>query len=860
MHIARFVGAAQRRPNAFAGLLTGLLFLGGCGGGGSTPAPPAPAVVAPTIATPPANQTVTLGATATFSVTANGTAPLTYQWRRASTAIAGATGTSYTTPTTVAGDTGASFDVVVTNSAGSVTSAAATLTVTVPVTATITSSPAAVTVIEGATASFTVAATCSTGTPTYQWQKSPSGGAFANVAGATAATYVTPATVLADNASSFRAVATCGTATATSAAALLTVTAPPPPATVNACSGANSAGWCWVNPRPAGNDLNALRVDDANNAMVVGRGGTLLRTTDGGATWAGRTPLPELGADSRDLFDVDRVNASTLVAVATNRILRSTNDGATWSFVTPTLPVSKTMNDYEFRGVSFAGATGIAAAISQGFSLVVRTTDGGATWTSVLEPDRAIYGVLMLPSGIAFAYGEPGRIYRSTDGGASWTQVLAGGNALTSMSFVDANVGLAGGTSGLYRTTDAGATWTLVTTDTATGIDIRPNGVGLAVGSQFIKRTTDGGLTWTVVSTGIPSFSIGLRDVKWTSATTAIVIGQGGTILRTADAGLTWSASSSGTNPEDSQTPMLYSVDFGGPQFGVAVGQEGMIRSADAGSTWTRVAAFKGLLMRSVAFANATTAVALTQTNPAVQANFSRSTDGGATWTNVGQNAAWDLRFNSAGVGIAVGEQGGIWRSTDSGATWTTVTVGGLSAPRLNLVRWASDTVVLAASSSSLLRSTDAGLTWAAVTVPNNTFVQGLAFATATKGFAIGDDPVASTSVNRKVLLRTLDGGATWTLTPWSTLVTVTNTLPVQPTAIAFADAQTGVVVGSSPVTFGAAAGATLLRTTDGGATWTRDPSPSAYELNAIDFVSPTVGVAVGMGFSVVRTTTGGAP
>jgi hypothetical protein len=86
--------------------------------------------VAPTISTQPANQTVLAGATATFSVTATGTAPLTYQWKKGGTAIAGATSASYTTPATVVGDSGASFTVTVTNSAGTVTSSAATLTVT----------------------------------------------------------------------------------------------------------------------------------------------------------------------------------------------------------------------------------------------------------------------------------------------------------------------------------------------------------------------------------------------------------------------------------------------------------------------------------------------------------------------------------------------------------------------------------------------------------------------------------------------------------------------------------------------------------------------------------------------------------
>jgi len=85
--------------------------------------------VAPTITTQPANQTVTAGQAATFAVAASGTAPLSYQWRKNGVNIAGATLSSYTTPATATSDSGATFSVVVTNTAGTVTSAAATLTV-----------------------------------------------------------------------------------------------------------------------------------------------------------------------------------------------------------------------------------------------------------------------------------------------------------------------------------------------------------------------------------------------------------------------------------------------------------------------------------------------------------------------------------------------------------------------------------------------------------------------------------------------------------------------------------------------------------------------------------------------------------
>jgi hypothetical protein len=86
--------------------------------------------VAPSISQQPANRTVTVGQTASFSVTASGTAPLSYQWQKNGANISGATGSSTTTPATVSGDNGSTFRCVVSNSAGSVTSASATLTVT----------------------------------------------------------------------------------------------------------------------------------------------------------------------------------------------------------------------------------------------------------------------------------------------------------------------------------------------------------------------------------------------------------------------------------------------------------------------------------------------------------------------------------------------------------------------------------------------------------------------------------------------------------------------------------------------------------------------------------------------------------
>jgi len=75
---------------------------------------------------------VAAGQSATFAVIATGQPPLAYRWQKNGTTIAGATSSSYATPATTTADNVSMFQVVISNSGGSVTSASATLTVTSP--------------------------------------------------------------------------------------------------------------------------------------------------------------------------------------------------------------------------------------------------------------------------------------------------------------------------------------------------------------------------------------------------------------------------------------------------------------------------------------------------------------------------------------------------------------------------------------------------------------------------------------------------------------------------------------------------------------------------------------------------------
>jgi hypothetical protein len=115
--------------------LAALIMMGaivsGCGGGGTVAIAPQSiqADPSPSIVIQPVSQAVTAGQTVTFSVVATGTAPLSYQWQRNSVNIVGATGSSYTTPATTAADNGTTFDVIIGNAGGTLTSNVAMLTV-----------------------------------------------------------------------------------------------------------------------------------------------------------------------------------------------------------------------------------------------------------------------------------------------------------------------------------------------------------------------------------------------------------------------------------------------------------------------------------------------------------------------------------------------------------------------------------------------------------------------------------------------------------------------------------------------------------------------------------------------------------
>ncbi len=184
---------------------------------------------APAFTTQPVSVSITKGQNTQFSVTVTGTPVPTLDWQvSVNNGVWFSFGTTtpiYAVNGATVGDSGRQYRVVATNSAGSATSNAATLTVSAAATAPVfTTQPASVTISAGQSTSFTVAAS-GTPTPTFQWQLSTDGGLnFSNITGATDAVFQVPNAAQANNGRQFRAVATNSAGPVNSTAAILTVT------------------------------------------------------------------------------------------------------------------------------------------------------------------------------------------------------------------------------------------------------------------------------------------------------------------------------------------------------------------------------------------------------------------------------------------------------------------------------------------------------------------------------------------------------------------------------------------------------------------------------------------------------------
>jgi photosystem II stability/assembly factor-like uncharacterized protein len=146
----------------------------------------------------------------------------------------------------------------------------------------------------------------------------------------------------------------------------------------------------------------------------VGIGGTVLRTTDGGATW---TPQ-SLGSIRSWLRAVAMIDTDTITTVGdfNNIILRTTDGGVNWGLQSS--GVTNSLSGVWFTGANTGVVVGGQGACGPGFSTILRTTDGGATWKRQFTGSSwGLSGVFFTDANTGWAVGEFGTILHTTTGG-----------------------------------------------------------------------------------------------------------------------------------------------------------------------------------------------------------------------------------------------------------------------------------------------------------------------------------------------------------------------------------------------------------------------------------------------------------
>jgi photosystem II stability/assembly factor-like uncharacterized protein len=319
---------------------------------------------------------------------------------------------------------------------------------------------------------------------------------------------------------------------------------------------ASSGGYAWqLTPTGSTASFRGLSAVSERVAWVSSDAGTVLRTTDRGATWQSVGPPGVSGLLFRDVeaFDEDTAVIQSIgFTPDAFRIYRTTDGGQTWTLVFQNTEPTAFYDCMAFfdrhRGLALSDPI-------NGRFRILATSDGGRTW-QIVDADMPP----ALPTEFAFA---------------------ASGQCITTAGGRDAWFGTGGdAVARVFHSDDRGQTWTVTNTPIRStpsggisGLAFRDPLHGIAVGGDFdpasasldtLALTDDGGATWTLNTNAPDELRSGAH---WVTGRDAIIVGPGGSDVST-DGGLTWRGFDEGS---------FHTVDCAGGHACWAAGTQGRV-------------------------------------------------------------------------------------------------------------------------------------------------------------------------------------------------------------------------------------------------------------------------------------------
>jgi photosystem II stability/assembly factor-like uncharacterized protein len=541
------------------------------------------------------------------------------------------------------------------------------------------------------------------------------------------------------------------------------------------------------------------------------------RSDDFGATWTRKQS--GLGLD-RSLFYIDFAmdpNNADMLYLGTSRLYKSTNGGDSWILKSSCL-IPASGGCYYISAVSvapydgnlvFGGGTGGGISIS---------TDAGETWNSVQDsilPTGYCSAVRSFRPGVVLAtYATYGiaKVWRSTDMGISWSDISGDlpDVPLNDVIELDGRI-IVGSDVGVFITDDDGLHW---------------QRFGSGMPSVSIQRFVFSERTGTLRA---HTHGRGMYDLSW----------------RVPDASAPIFVSSPDTSMYDAGQSFVYApvVDaYPAPRFALLDGPQGASVDSVLGVVRWEVQDESALFtLQAANDLGSTTQQFTVLMLPETQADW-----------RIVQPAMLSTPVNV----MALGGREALWlgrdsamvtRSPDGGRTWTHTHLPGTNAQILDIHAFDADRAVVGTRSGHIMETTDGGASWTTLLSRVNARFGNLVFTDATHGIAVTED---ADRTGTALVFRTTDAGVSW-----EQIAVVPARFPLDNT-LTMLDEDHGWFA-SSNLSKSPPEEPVILRTTDGGATWS-EAMVSAQNIAGISFQSTEKGYCVDDMTGFVRRTING--
>jgi photosystem II stability/assembly factor-like uncharacterized protein len=478
-------------------------------------------------------------------------------------------------------------------------------------------------------------------------------------------------------------------------------------------------------------ELNDVFLVNQDVGWIVGNKGIILYTSDGGQNWVRKSTLFNYDFLKVFFYDQDR----GWIGTANGRILITTNGGNDWIEVL--ISPDFTYFDAIYFTSPFVGHISVGKYKAV---YIMRTTDGGLTWTkkdSLVSATTASrwYDIDFYNDNLGVVVGDKKDAQRyTTDGGQTWLKSTPINDNffrdqrsvhwLNSTDVISLGEGneFWGVVTPIYKSTDGGKNWAKKTQYPQNNYDrvrdayFKNSLEGIAVGNNgfsfaYITRTTDGGETWNA---SFLTYSFGLKALAG-FGNKLIALGTGAHILSSDDFGNSWQLYRQFT-----PTP-VYAIQFVGSKGYALTRYSDFYFSEDAyGDEW--IYRSSPPMWESVAmqFLDEYTGFILKENRHIV-----KTTDGGQSWRTVLDPVAFNARNRVGGISFPTNQIGYAWMSlndypeyyvyktTDGGESWFQVkSLNGPGYISGNMAFFDENTGVIAGPQRWMMRTTNGGIDW----------------------------------------------------------------------------------------------------------------------------------------------------